>query len=148
MNPIQEPLRETALRALRIAIIVGSICALVRHRGRVLAPHAITTWVVTALLGLWIAFAGHWVEVFYLNWLRQRLPRERPAQIMARLAFWFLGGIAITGGMALVRPVEATLRLQFAPWWASGILFIGLELFVHMFALQLRGKPSFYNGKG
>ncbi len=121
---------------------------LVQHKGGLFTSRAIVTWVVTALFGLWIGFGGHWVEVFYLNWLRQRLSRVRPTQVLARLAVWFLGGIVLTGGMALMRPVEATLRLRFAPWWAGGILFIGVELLVHLFALQLRNKPSFYNGRG
>jgi hypothetical protein len=32
-------------------------------------------------------------------------------------------------------------------WWFGGIAFIGIELLAHL-ALQLRGRPSFYNGRG
>jgi hypothetical protein len=32
-------------------------------------------------------------------------------------------------------------------WWVGGVAFIGIELVVHL-ALQVRGRPSFYNGRG
>jgi hypothetical protein len=36
---------------------------------------------------------------------------------------------------------------QWPAWWLGGLAFIGLELVVHL-VLQLRGQPSFYNGRG
>jgi len=38
-------------------------------------------------------------------------------------------------------------RMHWPPWWIGGLGFIGLELVVHL-VLQLRGRPSFYNGRG
>jgi hypothetical protein len=32
-------------------------------------------------------------------------------------------------------------------WWLGGLAFIGIEIVVHLM-LQLRGQPSFYNGRG
>jgi len=32
-------------------------------------------------------------------------------------------------------------------WWIAGRAFMGIEL-VAQLALQLRGRPSFYNGRG
>ena len=31
-------------------------------------------------------------------------------------------------------------------WWLGGLAFIGIELLAHLL-LQLRGRPSFYNGR-
>jgi hypothetical protein len=36
---------------------------------------------------------------------------------------------------------------QWPPWWLAGAAFIGIEL-VAQLALQARGRPSFYNGRG
>jgi hypothetical protein len=145
---IEEPIRETIFRAVRIAIVVGTVCVLVRHKAGLFSADSLDTWAMTALLGLWLAFAGHWIELFYLNWLRQRLPGSCSAHVVTRLGVWFLGGTILTGGMVLVRPVEATLGLPSVPWWAGGVLFIGIELLMHLVALQFRGRPSFYNGQG
>lgn len=32
-------------------------------------------------------------------------------------------------------------------WWIAGLAFIGVELVAEL-ALQLRGRPSFFNGRG
>ncbi len=127
---------------------MGTVCVIVRHKGGLFSVHSGETWAETALVGLWIAFAGHWIEIFYLNFLRRKLPRPHLLHLVARLAVWFIGGIVLSGGMILFRPVESTLGLPAAPWWTGGILFIGVELFMHLFALQLRNRPSFYNGRG
>ncbi len=32
-------------------------------------------------------------------------------------------------------------------WWLAGLIFVGIEL-VAQLGLQLRGRPSFFNGRG
>jgi hypothetical protein len=97
---------------------------------------------------LWPSFGGHWVDVWFLNWLRPRLSVARAVQVWARLGVWFVGGIGLALGMALT----AIALNEFVParWpvlWFGGLAFIGIELVAHL-ALQLRGRPSFYNGRG
>jgi hypothetical protein len=139
-QPYQEPLRSTLLRTVIIALVIGAVLAL---RSRNLA-----NWPIAALLALWPSFGGHWVEIFFLNWLRPRLPASRATQIAARLAVWFIGGIIIAFGLAL----SAIALGRFRPtWWhawaIAGLAFIAIELLVHA-ALQLRRRPNFYNGRG
>lgn len=98
---------------------------------------------------LWPAFGGHWVELFFLNCLRPRLPAKRWVQIAARMATWFAGGCLLWAGMyltamALSRFHAPQRRLA---WWVGGVAFIGIELVVHL-VLQLRGRDNFYNGRG
>jgi hypothetical protein len=81
------------------------------------------------------------VELWFLNWLRPRLPIASSVRIAARLVLWFVAGIALAIGMAL------TARAHWPAWWLGGIAFADLELLVHL-ALQLRSRPSFYNGCG
>src|SRR2546423_515949 len=61
----QEPLRFTMLRTGMIAIVVGAVLA--RLWG------GLARWPMATLLVLWPSFGGHWVEVWFLNWLRPRL---------------------------------------------------------------------------
>jgi hypothetical protein len=66
----------------------------------------------------------------------------------ARLAVWFVGGIGLAIGMRLTAMALGSFRMARWPaWWIAGFGFIGIELVAHP-ALQLRGRPSFYNGRG
>jgi hypothetical protein len=150
-QPVREPLRSTLLRNCAIAAVAGAVVA--HYWG------GLARWPLTTLLALWPALGGHWVEIWFLNWLRPRIgtrtteafrdvggqSRISPArvwQVVARIAVWFVGGTLLGLGMLLtVRPAH------WPAWWLGGVCFIGIELVVHV-GLQLRGRPSFYNGLG
>ena len=128
------------LRTGMIAIVVGAVLA--RLWG------GLARWPMTTILLLWPSFGGHWVEVWFLNWLRPRLPIARGLQIAARVGAWFVGGAVLAIGMGLTAMALAGFRPAHWPaWWLGGLAFIGIELVTHL-ALQLRGRPSFYNGRG
>jgi len=100
------------------------------------------------LLALWPSLGGHWVEVWFLNWLRPRIPAARRVQVAARFVVWFAGGLGLAVGLALTAITLAGYRPGHWPtWWLAGLAFICVELLAHL-ALQLRGRPSFYNGRG
>jgi hypothetical protein len=139
-TPFSEPLHSTLLRTFSIAVVVGAVLA--KQRG------GLAFWPVATLLVLWPSLGGHYVEVWFLNWLRPRLSAARSVQIAARLAVWFVGGCVLAIGAAPT--AMALLPLRPMPWsklWLAGIGFIGIELVAHV-ALQLRNRPSFYNGRG
>jgi hypothetical protein len=138
-QPHREPLRTTLLRTIIIALVAGAVIA--RFSGRGIG------WPLTALLLLWFTFGGHWVELWYVNWLRPRISIARYVQIIARIGTWFVGGTALALGMALTASALGFPPAQWPAWWLGGFAFIVLELVVHL-ALQLRGQPSFYNGRG
>jgi len=135
----REPLRATLLRTTIIALVAGGVVAL-RSGGRI-------AWPLASLLFLWLSFGGHWVELWYLNWLRPRISSARLMQIMARVGTWFVGGTVLALGVALTARALAFRRARWPAWWLGGFAFIVLELVVHL-GLQLRGRPSFYNGRG
>jgi len=86
------------------------------------------------------------VELWFLNWLRPRLPRVREVQILARIGAWFIRDR--TGrGNGPHRIAFDGLRPVIWPACIGGLAFVGIELIAH-FVLQLRGRPSFYNGRG
>ena len=142
-QPFKEPIRQTLLRTVAIAVVVSGAIALSARRWFSLPQDT--------LLVLWVSLGGHWVEVWFLNWLRPRVSPARVAQLTARVVVWFAGGTALVFGMALTAMLLAGFRSARWPawsaWWIGGFAFIGVELVAHL-VLQLRGRPSFYNGCG
>jgi len=139
-EPYREPLRTTVKRTFLIAAIAAAI----------LAPWmgGFHTWPLLALLLLWPAFGGHWVDVLFLNWLRPRLPSAPAVQRIARILVWFAGGVLLSIGARWTAAMFTPGRLEVWLWWAiAGTLFVVIELVAHA-ALQMRGRPSFYNGAG
>jgi hypothetical protein len=139
-QPYREPLRTVVLRNAAIAIVLGAMLA--RLGG------GLARWPLATLLMLWPSFAGHWVEVWFLNWLRPRISLARGVQVAARLVVWFIAGISFGFAMRLTVIVLTRLRpAHFPAWWVAGLALIGIELMAHL-VLQVRGRPSFYNGLG
>ena len=136
-----EPLRITLLRTIGIAVIVGAVATLLSGGG-------LARWAIATTLILWLSFGGHWLELWFLNWLRPRLSADRRVQIAARLLVWFFGGTALALGVWLTaRALIGPPRMTWAMWYVAGFVFIGIELVAHL-ALQRRGRPSFFNGRG
>jgi hypothetical protein len=122
-----------------IAVAVGGVLA-VRWGG-------IARWPLATLLALWISFGGHWVELWFLNWLRPLIPASRGAQILTRLAVWFVGGIVLAFGMQVTAMAFGLRPMRWSAWWIAGVAFVGIELMVHLVIL-MRGRSSFYSGRG
>lgn len=138
--PFSEPLRTTLLRTGLIAAGVGlalSISAGGLHR-----------WPMATLLAFVPSFGGHWFELWFLNWLRPRLPHSRPIHVAARLLLWFIAGIVLLWCMQCIATAMSGARpVRWPMPWIAGLGFIGIELVVHL-VLQLRGLRNFYNGRG
>ena len=139
-QPFSEPLRTTVVRTVAIAVIAGAVFA--RFSG------GMARWPAATLVMLWPSLGGHWVEIWFLNWLRPRIPAARAVQIGARLCVWFAGGVGLAYGMRLTATVLAAVRpARWPAFWLGGAAFVAIEL-VAQVGLQLRGRPSFYNGRG
>ena len=136
----EEPLGVVLFRTVSIALVVGGVLAW--------RFHAIEGWPIASLLVLWFSLGGHWVELFFLDWMRPHLSEGRAVQMAARLAFWFVGGVGLGYGIALTMRLFAWTRTFRPPsWWAAGIAFVLVELTAHA-ALWLGRRPNFYNGEG
>jgi len=139
-QPYREPIVRTLVRTITIALVVGAVLSL--RRG------GLYRWPLATLLVLWPSFGGHWVELWFLNWLRPRIPIARAVQVAARVGVWFVGGIGLGFGVVMTARLLAGWRPAHWPaCWLAGVAFIGVELLVHLF-LQLGGRASFYNGRG
>jgi hypothetical protein len=133
----REPVRGTLRRTGRIAIVGGLIFAGLSHGW--------VGWPLAALLMLWPSLGGHFVELWFLNWLRPRLSRARSVQSVSRMSVWFLGGICLMVGVTFTPGVPVWFRPSHL--WIGGFGFAAIELLVHL-PLLLRGRPSFYDGRG
>jgi hypothetical protein len=123
-----------------IAIVGGAVLA--RFWGR-LAP--LTNRRLVGVLGFVRAPLGRGMAPQLAG---RRLTVAGEPQVAARLAVWFVSGIGLALGMGLTAMALAGLRPAHWPaWWIGGLAFIGIELVAHT-ALQFRGHPSFYNGRG
>jgi hypothetical protein len=68
--------------------------------------------------------------------------------VAARLAVWFLGGVGLA--LAMYLTASALVNVRSIPpmsFVIGGLGFVGIELVAHL-GLQLRGRPSFHNGRG
>ena len=128
------------MRTGTMALVFGALLAEVRG--------GLAQWPMWTLLMLWPTVGGHLVEIWFLNWLRPRLVEGRAMQVAARVAVWFVAGAGLALGMYLTATMFADRRpIYWLSWWLGGLAFIAVELVAHLF-LQLRGRPSFYNGRG
>jgi len=137
-QPVKEPLRVTVARAVAIAVVVSGAIALVSRKWFVFPQ--------LTVLVLWPSFGGHWVELWFLNWLRPRISPGPIVQLTIRVLVWFAGGSLLALGMRLMAAFFQWRSPQWLTWWLGGAAFIGIELVMHLF-LQFRGQPSFYNGR-
>ncbi|MFL5605614.1 MAG: hypothetical protein ACJ8AD_04140 [Gemmatimonadaceae bacterium] len=141
-QPFHESPRRTLLRTFGIALVTGGVVA---HWWGGLGR-----WPLATAVMLWPSLGGHWLELWFRNWLRPRISATRPVQTVVRLTVWFMGGLGLGFGMRLTVIAFAgrqSTQWQWPSWWAAGLAFLGLELTAHA-ALQLRGQPSFFNGRG
>jgi hypothetical protein len=140
LQPYHEPLHVTLARTGTIALIGGAFLA--RWWG------GLAYWPLATLVVLWPVLGGHFVELWYLNVLRPRLPAAHPVRAAVRISIWFLGGVALAVAMLLTAMALARFRTpHWRAWWLAGLVFIAIELAAHL-VLLLRGRPCFYNGRG
>jgi hypothetical protein len=139
-QPFREPMRVTLIRTVGIALIAGGVLA--RRWG------GLAHWPLATAVMLWPSLGGHFVELWFLNWLRPRLAGTRGVHLATRLAVWFVGGVALVLCMRLtLAALDAQRNAHWPAWWTAGLALVGIEVVVHG-ALLLRGRPSAFNGQG
>jgi len=132
-----EPLHVTLVRTGLVGLVLGLIVARLQSQR--------ASWPQWTAFALWFSFGGHWVELFFLNWLRPRLASARWVQVTGRLFTWLVGGTLLMVGARITAASFSGQSLRLPAWWLGGPVFLCLELLVHALP-QLRGQPNFYNG--
>ena len=140
MKPYHEPARSVIARTFTIAALAGVAFAL---RG------GLARFPLGFAIALWPALGGHFVEVWFLNWLRPRIPAAHRIQVAARVLVWFAAGVLFALAMQATLAVMTGVNpRRWVAWWIAGLAFIGIELLAHAMMLRLRGRASFYDGAG
>jgi hypothetical protein len=137
--PFAEPWRTTLVRTGLIALAVGAGAGVVTRR--------LLTVPSSTLAALWVSVGGHFVELLFRNYLRRYLSSQASIQAVARIAYWYLAGLALYAGCLATRAILSGRTDLPLPWWTAGLFFVGLELLVHLM-LWVRKQPSFYDGRG
>jgi len=141
-EPYRESFRATLLRTGAIALVVGALVS------RAWGWGGLSRWPVATAVAFWPTFGGHWIELWFLNWVRPRISAARAVQVLVRIGIWFVGGVLLAVGMGLTAKALGGIRPeQGLTWWMAGVGFIAVELVAHV-ALQAMGRGSFYNGRG
>lgn len=138
-QPYREPVRVTLTRTITIAVVVSGLLVYINRTG-------IARWPLLALLVLWPSLGGHFIELWFLNWLRPRLASTHIVQIIARLFTWFVAGIALQFATCMTA-CALTTSPRCPAWYLGGPVFIVIELIAHA-VLYFRGRASFYSGFG
>lgn len=136
---VVEPFLRTLARNTTIAAVVAAVIAAVRGDRGLLLP--------VAILAMWFSLGGHYVELAFLNVIRNRVPKSRVVQTLTRLLVWSCGGAILYGCMAASARILGLGVALSKPWWFGSLVFTGIELAVHT-ALALRRVPNFYDGRG
>jgi hypothetical protein len=137
--PFAEPWRATLLRTGSIAWAIGLGAGL--YGGQLAVVPLVT------LLALWFTLGGHYVEVLFRNQIRRHIGGPPSFVAVARLIVWFVGGEVLYAGAVTTRSILTGRGAVPWPWWTGGILFVGMELLIHLL-LRARRLPSFYDGRG
>ena len=136
-EPFSERWRTTALRTGLLALAVGVAVGLIT--GHLAVVPSVT------LFALWFTLGGHFLELLFRNRLSQHVSDQPAARMLARVAFWFVGGAVLFEAAQATQTLFA--RRVSVPWWLAGIGFVGVEFLVHL-GLRARGEASVYDGRG
>jgi hypothetical protein len=136
-QPFHEPFRVTLVRTGLVALALGCVVAVVSGR--------LASWPQWTAFVFWFSFGGHWVELFFLNWFRPRLPAARWPQVLGRVCTWLAAGTLLMVGARVTVLSLSAQSMHLPSWWIGGPVFLCVELLVHVVP-QLRGQPNFYNG--
>lgn len=92
-----------------------------------------------------IVFVGHWLELLFINYLKFALPKNMPLLYTERIVYWFVCAIPLFFIAGFIYRSFTGGSGGFANWWMFGLIYIGIELFMHAI-MQAKFKKSFYNG--
>jgi hypothetical protein len=141
-RPYVETLGATLRRTLTIAFVITTVLAVV-------LPHEHSFsgfWLRTYPAVLWFPLGGHYVELTYLNVLRMRWWWFHRHRYVARVLWWFVGGLPLGLGCWWTWiGLGADLGFELPLWWGMPF-FVLAECAVHAI-LSVLGRPSFWNGR-
>lgn len=92
-----------------------------------------------------IVFGGHWLELLFINYIKFVLPKNIIVLYLVRMAYWFLSSIPLFIVAGQVANLFSGETVHIGRWWAFGLIYIGIELFMYAM-MQIKTKKSFYNG--
>ncbi|MEP6677382.1 MAG: hypothetical protein ABJA78_19635, partial [Ferruginibacter sp.] len=128
-NP--EKITETFLQALFRTAITATIISLVLYFIHVIPFNGKSKLLEYGIL--WAAFfsiffVGHWLELFFINVIKFRLPRNIYVLYIVRVCYWFVSSILLFLIANAIRELLVSNSRQLGNCWSFGFLYIGVQL--------------------
>ena len=130
----------TTIQALLLALIFNYHLIFISewtHKGYIYFLNVITFFCYL--------FGGHWPELWFINYLKFRLPHRVLVLYPVRILFWYAIGVILTFLSRFVVILISGSDHGIGRWWEYAAIYVIIELIMHMF-LQLVKKKSFWNG--
>lgn len=139
-----EPFLKVVLRTL----VTSAVIALILTFARVFPYQGMGKTAVFGLIWLMlfcVVFGGHWLEVLFINYLKDMLPQNILLLYFARIAYWILCSVPLFILANFAANSLTSHGMHLGNWESFGLVYIGIELIMHTF-MYFRWKKSFYNG--
>jgi hypothetical protein len=145
-NPEKFPERfpQTIIRTVMLAAVIAIVITLL-HLFPAGQRSKFAQFGMIWLMAFGIVFGGHWLELLFINYLKFALPKNMPVLYMSRIVYWFFCAIPLLFIVNLIGGLFTYTAGLPGQWWALGLGYIGIELFMHAL-MQVRYQKSFYNG--
>ena len=92
-----------------------------------------------------IVFGGHWLELFFINIIKFRLPGNIFVFHTVRICYWFISSIPLFLIATKIREFLVSNSRQLGNCWSFGFLYIVVQLLMYAI-MHIRLGKSFYNG--
>ena len=139
---------ESFIQTIKRTIITTTIIAIILYFVDVF-PHSgesrSVVFGITWAALFCIVFGGHWLELLFINYIKFELPQNIFVLYVSRVIYWFLSSIPLFIIANFIIGIFLHKNRNPNSWWAFGLLYIGIELFMQLIT-HLRFKKSFYNG--
>ena len=90
-------------------------------------------------------FGGHWLEIFFINFLKNYLPKNLFVLYPVRIAYWYISAIPLYFLYHYVSNFLTGKNYEIGNWWMIGITYIFIEMVMYGILFLLMRK-SFWNG--
>ena len=135
---------QTIMRTIITATIIASILTLfgiIPYTGN----SKLAAFGIMWLAVYCIVFGGHWLELFFINYVKFIIPGNILLLYSVRIFYWFFSAIPLFALANLAINLTSEKTMLMGKWWTLGLIYIGIQLIINAI-MQLRMKKSFYNG--
>ena len=92
-----------------------------------------------------LTFGGHWIELFFINYIKFLLPKKLYVMYGARIIFWYASALLLFFASQCVHNSLTGKNESAGNLWIFGFIYILIEMIMHGI-IHVQIKKSFWNG--